>query len=84
MTSPTDNSRVDNGGPAFPNTGNSNWNLRPAAGMTLRDWFAGQALPSIISAGTPTEGEGTVFDWMAADAYAFADAMLAASKGGDR
>lgn len=73
----TDNSRVDDGGPAFPIAVPTDFQFAEP-GMSLRDWFAGQALPSIISAGTPTEGEGTVFDWMAADAYAFADAMLAA------
>ena len=53
-------------------------------GMTLRDWFAGQALPIIIQEGRPTEGTGTTFDWMAQDAYRFADAMLAErAKGGE-
>lgn len=31
--------------PAFPNTGNSTWDLRPTDGMTLRDWFATHAPP---------------------------------------
>lgn len=75
MTSPTDNSRVDDGGPAFPNTGNSNWDLRPEAGMSLRDWFAGQALASFNSA-----YRGPIGD--AERAYHIADAMLAARKGG--
>ena len=32
-----------NGGPAFPRDG-----LVPNNGMTLRDWFAGQALPQAV------------------------------------
>ena len=65
--------------PAFPNTGNSNWNLQPSEGMTLRDWFAGQALSAVILHGEPTTNEEpSVFAWMAGDAYRFADAMLEA------
>lgn len=52
--------------------------------MTLRDWFAGQALAAIIavtSAGQhqpeKKHGKGVV-DSMALEAYAMADAMLAA------
>lgn len=50
-------------------------------GMTLRDWFAGQALGSVItatSAGQNTlDGTGTVYDMLAQEAYRLADAMLA-------
>lgn len=62
--------------PAFPNTGNSSWNLRPAEGMTLRDWFAGQALAGIMA----TETDDTEYSFIVVShrAYAFADAMLAA------
>lgn len=82
----------DDGGPAFP---------RPAAehsqgghfeqsGMSLRDWFAGQALSGIaagLCANTATlPGEPCferamgrfVFDSATQDAYRIADAMLAA------
>jgi len=59
-----------NGGPAFPPTHNPNTH---ESGMTLRDWFAGQALAN---------------DWCkridedhlsdtAEDAYRLADAMIA-------
>lgn len=85
---PTDNSRVDDGGPAFPNTGNSNWDLRPAAGMTLRDWLAGQALAGLtgnsgisISLG---ENHPDANETIATVSYVLADAMLAARKGGDQ
>ncbi|WP_062180664.1 hypothetical protein [Sphingopyxis sp. C-1] len=56
--------------PAFPNTGNTNWNLKPAEGMTLRDWFAGQVLA------WPHNGELTPDD-AAVCAYDYADAMIA-------
>ncbi len=60
----------DDGGPAFPvyAPGLSN-------GMSLRDWFAGQALAGIAVRDTvlPFEDE-------AAAAYRYADAMLAARK----
>lgn len=52
-------------------------------GMTLRDWFAGQALPAIIrsmAAGdyqAPPAGMGSA-EMATRDAYRTADAMLAA------
>jgi len=69
----------DNGGAAFPRTVQQwNGNLQAFDGMTLRDWFAGQALtsmlsqPSDISDGTPALA--------ARLSYKFADAMIAARK----
>jgi hypothetical protein len=62
-------STINDGGPAFPRHGyNSN------DGMTLRDWFAGQAMAGLASYVT----KGATFDDIAKDAYAIADAMLAA------
>jgi hypothetical protein len=68
---------ADNGGPAFPN---------PAPlddrypGMTLRDYFAGQALAALA----PLGATGEVDDYgprnVASDAYGYADAMLKARK----
>jgi hypothetical protein len=54
-------------------------------GMSIRDWFAGQALPAVIaatSAGQHFPGDGfnderPIPVRMAHDAYAIADAMLA-------
>jgi hypothetical protein len=42
-----------------------------ARDMSLRDWFAGQALMGLIAHGTRWTREG-----MAIDAYEYADAML--------
>jgi len=63
--------------PAFPNTGNSAWQLPPAEGMTLRDWFAGQALAGLSTGAAftvPNEAESAE---AAQVAYRLADAMLA-------
>ena len=90
---PTVRQRADDGGPAFPLT-TPEWHEHlsdsgyPATGcdftmgMTLRDYFAAKALPSIVAiagAGqhTPREGMSTD-DSMALDAYALADAMMRA------
>lgn len=65
--------QINNGGPAFPNLGynkESNYN-----GMTLRDYFAGQALIAL-----PHRGCGADLDHYdtATAAYQMADAMLKA------
>ena len=72
------NEQINEGGPAFPgeqgHTPEGGWNQTWEPGMSLRDWFAGQALAGILSrpyrGGTPRE--------FAEDAYEQADAMLAA------
>ena len=56
---------------AFPYVAHENW-TRIIPGMSLRDWFAGMALNSI-----PTDDDPAI---IARDAYAIADAMLAARK----
>ncbi len=69
--------------PAFPETkyaGNSD--RRPvdeAPGMSLRDWFAGQALAGMIGANGPgdTPWAQDPHTLVAATAYALADAMIA-------
>lgn len=45
----------------------------PEHGMTLRDWFAGQALAGMMASGST----GLGYPRMADDAYEVADAMLA-------
>jgi hypothetical protein len=70
----------DNGGPAFP--------LQPAStpemcylGMSLRDWFAGQALGGLILGYTHAYGSPTsATDEIVKEAYRYADAMIAARK----
>lgn len=77
---------ANNGGPAFPRNqpginpnqpGGETW-LRERGmtqeGMTLRDWFAGQALAGILGGRGPGEH---FFEELAKIAYKTADAMLA-------
>lgn len=74
---------LEHGGPAFPFT-------RPAEGggtfyapgMTMRDWFAGQALAGQL-AFSPVDPFEKAHqpDEVAQLAYRFADAMLAAREG---
>ena len=84
------NEKIDDGGPAFPHgeivqdmldekgrfVGNRV--LQASAGMTLRDWFAGQALAGILSEG----GSPASYNEDAENAYSAADAMIAARKKG--
>jgi len=65
-----------NGGPAFPcaQEHQQGMNGIGGAGMTLRDWFAGQALAGYFAApNTPHRGA----DDCAAYMYQVADAMIA-------
>jgi len=77
---------IDDGGPACPRPGYND-------GLTMRDWFAGQAIAGLLARqhgdvlpGADTEylglryPDGTLFGGaqaMAQDAYALADAMIA-------
>jgi hypothetical protein len=66
--------QINDGGPAFPNLGyNADKNYN---GMTLRDWFAGQAMTAII--GSLYCAPETTFKEVSGKAYAQADAMLKA------
>ena len=75
----------NNGGPAFPEIrirGGDNYNQPMKlyyGGMTLRDYFAGQAISQIIAtcANDTTHGM-TKADYFAGRAYEIADAMLKA------
>ena len=73
------------GGPAFP-CSNEQFTLgNPTtgdawAGLSLRDWFAGQAMASVIGLiGIPEDGPDDLWDASIAErTYALADAMIAA------
>ena len=66
---------INDGGPAFPSVGEGFGNPSYSApGMTLRDWFAGQALAGLIA---DQSRDGSADD-RARYAYAYADAMLKA------
>ena len=74
--------KITDGGPAFP-VPDDVYQIRRAEvdevylGMTLRDWFAGQALPAIVADDKQQEAEGGPA-FLAAAAYDLADAMLEA------
>ena len=78
-------SALPDGGPAFPNHppldpegGSASGYPFPAEGMTLRDYFAAQALQGLIVADNfyAGMGEPSRFKQAAEGAYAFAEAML--------
>lgn len=79
----------DDGGPAFPiNSPSGHPQYMPMRdGMSLRDWFAGQALvgvnasPALFEAVTSAcAGSGAHYERLARHAYMQADAMLEARK----
>lgn len=86
---------IDDGGPAFPQPLAFNPNgdavtpgmyFPDVSGMPLRDWFAGQASEQDIEHHmTPGYAAGRIIVRTREQAkYAYADAMLAARKGGDQ
>ena len=76
--------RRDDGGPVFPvpdqYTPNGTLVVHGCEGISLRDWFAGQALAALIA---HYEGQDGSMDGIPASAFQYADAMLAARDGGD-
>lgn len=64
---------IDDGGPAFPN---NDQNGCAFAGMTLRDWFAGQALAGMLD-----RAYGIPVFTIAKRSYELADAMLDVREG---
>lgn len=73
-------STADNGGPAFPfehGHGPDAANVRES-GMTLRDWFAGQALCGLLASQHQTSV--SLLKATSREAYNLADDMLAARK----
>lgn len=78
---------IKDGGPAFPTVADGG--CGPWPGMSLRDYFAAKALVAMFAmeanprVGTEVEPYNARFNAMiAAQAYALADTMLAARKGG--
>jgi hypothetical protein len=71
-------SMTNDGGPAFPvpDSHHANGQVQYGAnGMTLRDWFAGQALQGLLARAKTSDGGA-----IAKDAYTLADAMFEARK----
>lgn len=67
----------NNGGPAFPASNQAF--LNGTMGMTLRDWFAGQAMAGVIApcANDARKPGETIEEMFSRKAYAIADAMIA-------
>jgi len=72
----------DDGGPAFPVPGLSNLPnegfLHPMSGMTLRDYFAAEAMKGMLSGHFSHYGHEDYWphDQVASEAYEMADAMI--------
>lgn len=74
------NGNINDGGPAFPIG-----TYEDRQGMSLRDWFAGQAIGSVViqCAADLRFLEGmTAAEYFAKKAYEISDAMIAARKAG--
>ncbi len=79
-----DDPEVSNGGPAFPHIAeDKKWWQEKYGGMSLRDYFAGQALlgmnsnPDLLEIVTAGDVlDGSVFQRLSSKAYEQADAML--------
>lgn len=68
-------SKVNNGGPAFPLLGEGPNAPCFNEGMTLRDWFAGQALAGLVASSVKA-GEGAI-KLLPKACVEFADALIA-------
>lgn len=76
-------SKHNNGGPAFPTEPNTQPGSYVHHGMSLRDWFAGQALGFVIATFDAYLPDKATPENFATESYRIADAMLAArEKGG--
>lgn len=78
--------KIDDGGPAFARSAaeHSQGGHYEQAGMSLRDWFAGQAIGTVIDrcSGDTRRAHEHQTDYFARVAYEVADAMLIARKAG--
>ena len=72
---------MKNGGPAFPHTLDMVSGGNTRGGMSLRQWYAGMALPALIEAyqeaNYPAIGTDHILRNVPALAFKFADAMIA-------
>lgn len=84
-------SKIDDGGQAFPVPADDKAGWHSQEGMSLRDWFAGQALAGLYACrdlqlaalhDQAKTGSGDFDACMAKQAYLQADAMIAARKAG--
>ena len=66
----------NDGGPAFPKVSAPNGAQVICHGMSLRDWFAGMALPELIKLNLQSSTDITLS--VSQRAYQWADAMLKA------
>lgn len=64
---------LNDGGFAFP----FQFGMGHSEGMTLREWFAGQALPGLLAGQYRNRSDYNLND-LPAEAYRIADAMIAA------
>ena len=73
----------DTGGPAFPQVSTDAFGELYEKGMTLRDYFAAKAMPTVISDWLNTGDifqDAEIAEVIARDCYIVADAMLKARK----
>lgn len=81
----TDSKHIDDGGPAFARAGaeTSIGGNYEQDGMSLRQWYAGQALPGLIQGYAITYGSPTnALAEICKEAVNFADEMILALKAG--
>jgi hypothetical protein len=75
-------STTNTGGPAFPTWEQDEYGSKFFnEGMTLRDYFAAKALQGLLADPEPLDlwdGDKTIADTYAREAYVYADAMLRA------
>lgn len=75
------NESITNGGPAFP-IHHATWEngrqiTSPHEGMSLRDWFAGQALAGLLAGQFSESGRWNLSD-LPKESFKIADAMIMA------
>ncbi len=74
---------INDGGPAFPNEekmGANGMRIDASRGMSLRDYFAGQALMGAMAYSFGLEDNSHRIKAVVCKCYQYADAMIAARK----